>query len=66
MNRVKRRIALFLAATAVSSAFLTATPAKAADSCYPYPEVYCNTMDWVIRCVWWRIEYGQSDPSCRT
>jgi hypothetical protein len=63
VDRTKRRIALCLAASALASAFMVA-PAAADDSCYPYPEVYCNTMSWVIECVWWGIEYGEVHDRC--
>ena len=65
VDRIKRRIALCLAASALASVFMAAPAAAADDSCYPYPEQYCNTMTWVIECVWWRIEYGTSAQWCR-
>ncbi|MDQ3953898.1 MAG: hypothetical protein M3279_13200 [Actinomycetota bacterium] len=61
MNRIKTRIALLLAATALSSVFLAA-PAAAADNCHPYPQVYCTTMDFYYRCVIGPIVYDW--PHC--
>ncbi|MDQ3957367.1 MAG: hypothetical protein M3273_03495 [Actinomycetota bacterium] len=61
MNRIKTRMALLLAATALSSIFVAA-PASAADNCHPYPDVYCETMDFYYRCVIGPIKYGW--PPC--
>ena len=64
MDRIKARIALLLAAMAVSSIFVAAPAARAADSCHPYPEQYCNTMNWYYRCVVGPIIYQSPDPWC--
>jgi hypothetical protein len=60
VDRIKARVALFVVTAAVSGVFLAATPAHASDTCYPYPEQYCNTMNWVRRCVL------DNDPWCQT
>ena len=57
MNRIKTRMALLLAATALSSAFVAA-PAKAADNCHPYPQAYCDAMDFYYRCILGPIKYN--------
>ena len=54
-------MALLLAATALSTVF-AAAPAKAADTCHPYPQVYCHVMDFYDRCVIGPIKYGW--PHC--
>ncbi|HEX2058129.1 MAG TPA: hypothetical protein VHI71_07145 [Actinomycetota bacterium] len=53
MDRIKSRIALLLAAAAVSTVFV-APPARAADNCHPFPEVYCNTTYYLQHCVFRR------------
>ncbi|HEX2295020.1 MAG TPA: hypothetical protein VHN37_06890 [Actinomycetota bacterium] len=62
MDRVKTRIALLLAATALSSVFVV-TPASAAEGC-PYPQPYCEVRDLYYRCVIGPIVYQH--PNCIT
>ncbi len=57
MNRIKTRMALLLAATALSSIAMAA-PAQAAGGCYPYPEVYCDVQEFYFECVLGPIKYG--------
>lgn len=53
MDRIKARIAVFLAVAAASSVFVMGAPARASE-CHPMPEQYCNTMNWLQDCVFRR------------
>ncbi len=61
VNRIKRRMALLLAATALSTIFVAA-PAAAADTCHPYPQAYCAVREFYYRCVVGPVVYGW--PHC--
>ena len=61
MDRIRTRMALLLAATALSTVFFAA-PASAAETCHPYPQVYCYARDFYYRCVIGPIVY--SWPHC--
>ena len=65
MDRIKRRIALCLAASALISV-LAATPAAAADNCHPAPDAVCNSRKWVVECVVWIVKYGHAADYCDT
>ncbi|HYP23927.1 MAG TPA: hypothetical protein VEV43_10155 [Actinomycetota bacterium] len=52
MDRIKRRIALCLAASALASVGMAA-PASAGDSCHPLPQAYCNAIQYLNDCVFW-------------
>ena len=52
MDRIKTRIALLLAVVAAAGVF-TASPAPAAGTCHPMPQVYCNWIQWLNDCVFW-------------
>lgn len=52
MDRMKTRIAL-LVAVAAAGGVLVAPPARAADSCHPMPEAYCNTIRYLNDCIFW-------------
>lgn len=64
VDRIKARIASLLVMTVVGSIFVGALPARADDSCYPYPEQVCNTENWFRDCVFAIVWYGQPADYC--
>ena len=64
MGRVRARTAWFLVAGAAASVFVAA-PAQADVSCYPMPEIVCNTQDYYYNCIYTPIRYGYTPPECR-
>ena len=53
VDRTKVRIVSALATVALASGIFAAAPARAAETCHPLPQVYCNTIQYLNDCVFW-------------
>ncbi len=53
VDRTKVRIASVLATAALASGIFVASPARAAETCHPLPQVYCNVITYLNDCVFW-------------
>ncbi len=63
MDRIRFRIVLLVALSALSSIFV-ASPAQASASCHPMPDAVCETPQWVYDCVYTPIRYGYMPEHC--